>query len=163
MSWLLALRADASVRADWALALVVIALCSSASAARLLCRILVESTAELFGTCRSWLLRHRLLHHRHHHVLEHPLELVGRLVCLVGRLRIDPLPLHCGIRRVVVLEDLLGCDDLLGRKDEAGFDAGEHGTCSLPLFPTIPMPSWLGERRNLDRDVSDSRRLGFQG
>ena len=110
MSWLLALRADASVRADWALALVVIALCSSASAARLLRRIFVERTAELFGT---WLLRHRLLHHRHHKVLEHPLELVGRLVCLVGRLRIDPLPLHLGICRVVVLKDLFcGSDEL---------------------------------------------------
>ena len=108
MSWLLALRADASVRADWALALVVIALCSSASAARLLCRIIVERTAELFGTCRSWLLRHRLLHHRHHHLLEHPRhQLVVRLVCLVGRLRIGPLRLHLRICRVMVLKDLL--------------------------------------------------------
>ena len=132
MTWFLAVRAKAPVRADVALALLMTAL--SASAAVLLGHLVLfaltlpsERTAELVGIALATLLL--LLHHPHHrfrHLLSDPLQVV-----LVGCFRIDPLSLHCGIRRVMVLEDLLGCGDLLRRVEGTGFDAGVHGTCTL--------------------------------
>ena len=129
MTWLLAIRAEGPVRADVALALVMLR--ASAPAALLFRHLMLfaltlpsERTAELVGIATLLLLHHP--HHRFRHLLSDPLQVV-----LVVCLRIDPLSLHCGIRRVVVLEDLFGGSDLVRRIRGSGFDAGVHASCTL--------------------------------
>ena len=137
MPWFLAVRARNPVRADGALALVMPAL--SAPAALLLRRLLLLAlvliwTSTWFAGDRSrvalshGLLSHHLRQHLGHHVY-------GVLVGLVGRLRVFPLSLHLWVRRVMMLEDLLGGGDLLRREDGSGFDTGVHCTRTLSLLP----------------------------
>ena len=139
VSWFVTLRAGASVGADWALALVVVALRSSASATRLLRRLLLLTLVLIWTSTRTAGVRsrialaHGLLSHHLRQQLGHHVHVV--LVGLVGRLRVFPLSLHLWVRRVMMLEDLLGGGDLLWREDGSGFDAGVHCTCTLSLLP----------------------------
>ena len=113
-----------------------------------------ETTAEVPGiSLASWLLVQR-----HHQLLIHRHQLLHVVLSTLS-----PLACHRRIRRVMVLEDLLGNVDLLWKINGAGVDAGVHGSCTLPLLPSIPMPGWLGKRRNPDRDAYGVGVWGFQG